>query len=404
MLMRMAWRNIWRNPRRSLITLSAMTFSLTLMIVATNLIEGMNRQLVGYAADRSLGHMQAHAEGYYRDKGLHDTLPLSILDRFEGSPFRAAPRAYAYGLASLGQQSAGVQVRGIDPQQERTVTELWKHVLDGRYLRPEEEKAVLLGRKIAKTLDARPGSEVALITQAADGSLGNDLYTVVGVLKTLDEATDRSAVIMSLQDFADLLVLHGRIHEVAIRTPDAVEVERYKPEVVSLLQGEGCEIRTWKEIAPALRDALALNKAWTTIMLLIVFSIASLGILNTMLMAVFERMYEIGLMLAVGLKPLRLVRLILSETLMLAGISGCLGLGLGLLWSWRLKVKGWDLTGLFGEGFEYTGFAIENVLRAALWPQGMLQCMGIMIVVSVLAGLYPSVKAARLKPVEVMRR
>jgi len=403
MLMRMAWRNIWRNPRRSLITLSAMTFSLTLMIVATNLIEGMNRQMVGYAADRSLGHMQAHAEGYYEDKGLHDTLPLAILERFGEGEFRAAPRAYTFGLASLGEKSAGVRIQGIDPQQEREVTELWKHLLQGRYLLPGEAKAVILGRKIAKTLNARPGSEIALITQAADGSLGNDLYQVVGVLKTLDDATDRTTVIMPLTDFAELLVLPGRIHEVAIRTPNAIEVDLYKPRVVSLLAGENCEVRTWKEIAPALKDSLALNEAWTTIMLLIVFSIASLGILNTMLMAVFERMYELGLMLAVGLKPARLVRLILAETLMLAAISEVLGLGLGLLWSWRLKVKGWDLTGLFGEGFEYTGFAFENVLRAAFWPEGMLRCMGIMLLISGLAGLYPSVKAARLKPVEVMR-
>jgi ABC-type lipoprotein release transport system permease subunit len=380
-----------------------MTFSLTLMIVATNLIEGMSRQMVGYAADRSLGHMQAHAKGYYEDKGLHDTLPLSILDRFGESEFRASPRAYAFGLASLGEQSAGVRIQGIDPQQERQVTELWKHLFQGRYFLPGEAKAVILGRKIGKTLNARPGSEIALITQAADGSLGNDLYRVVGVLKTLDDATDRTTVIMPLADFAELLVLPGRIHEVAIRTPNAIEVDIYRPRVASLLEGEDCEVRTWKEIAPALKDALALNEAWTTIMLLIVFSIASLGILNTMLMAVFERMYEIGLMLAVGLKPARLVGLILAETLILAGISEGLGLGLGLLWSWRLKVKGWDLTGLFGEGFEYTGFAIENVLRAAFWPEGMLQCMGIMLIISGLAGLYPSVKAARLKPVEVMR-
>ncbi len=403
MLVRMAWRNIWRNPRRSLITLSAMTFSLTLMIVATNLMEGMNRQMVGYAADRSLGHIQAHAKGYYKNRDLHETLPLSILHRLDGSPFRGAPRAYAFGLASLGEQSAGVQIRGIDPKREREVTDLEKHMLLGRFFRAGEEKVVVLGRKIAKTLNAGLGSEIALITQAADGSLGNDLYRVVGVLKTLDDATDRTAVIMSLADFAELLVLPGRIHEVAIRTPDAMEVDRFKPEVASLLEGTGCELRTWKEIAPALKDALALNQAWTTIMLVIVFSIASLGILNTMLMAVFERMYELGLMLAVGLKPVRLVGLIFMETMMLAGISEGLGLGLGLLWSWRLVVKGWDLTGLFGEGFEYTGFAIENVLRAALWPAGMLQCVGIMLVISALAALYPSVKAARLKPVEVMR-
>ena len=219
----------------------------------------------------------------------------------------------------------------------------------------------------------------------------------------MDDATDRTAVIMSLADFAELLVLPGRIHEVAVRTPDAMEVDRYKPQVAALFKGTGCELRTWKEIAPALKDALALNQAWTTIMLVIVFSIASLGILNTMLMAVFERMYELGLMLAVGLKPVRLVGLIFMETMMLAGISEVLGLGLGLLWSWRLAVKGWDLTGLFGEGFEYTGFAFENVLRAALWPAGMLQCVGIMLVIAGLAALYPSLKAARLKPVEVMR-
>jgi putative ABC transport system permease protein len=403
MLVRMAWRNIWRNPRRSLITLSAMTFSLTLMIVATNLMEGMNRQMVGYAADRSLGHIQAHAKGYYKDRDLHETLPLSILHRLDGSPFRGAPRAYAFGLASLGEQSAGVQIRGIDPEREREVTDLWKHMLLGRFLRPGEKKVVVLGRKIAKTLNAGPGSEIALITQAADGSLGNDLYRVVGVLKTVDDATDRTAVIMSLADFAELLVLPGRIHEVAVRTPDAMEVDRYKPQVAALFKGTGCELRTWKEIAPALKDALALNQAWTTIMLVIVFSIASLGILNTMLMAVFERMYELGLMLAVGLKPVRLVGLIFMETMMLAGISEVLGLGLGLLWSWRLAVKGWDLTGLFGEGFEYTGFAFENVLRAVLWPAGMLQCVGIMLVIAGLAALYPSLKAARLKPVEVMR-
>jgi ABC-type lipoprotein release transport system permease subunit len=184
MLIRMAWRNIWRNPRRSLITLCAMTFSLTLMIVATNVMEGMNRQMVGYAADRSLGHVQAHAEGYYKDRGLHDTLPFSILELFNEGAFRVAPRAYAFGLASLGEQSAGVQIRGIDPAREREVTDVWKHMLQGRYFRPGEEKVVVLGRKIAKTLNAKPGSEIALITQAADGSLGNDLYRVVGVLKT----------------------------------------------------------------------------------------------------------------------------------------------------------------------------------------------------------------------------
>ena len=404
MLFRMAWRNIWRNPRRSLITLCAMTFSLTLMIVAVNLMEGMKQQMVGYAADRSLGHIQVHAEGYYKDRVLHDTLPLAILERFAGSGFPAAPRAYAFGLASLGEASAGVRIRGIDPGREREVTDLWRHMLEGRYFRPEDEKALVLGRRIARTLNARPGSEIALVTQAADGSLGHDLFRVVGVLKSLDETTDRTTVILSLADFAELLVLPDRIHEVAVRTPDATQAERYRGRVVSLLDTAGCEVRTWKEIAPALKEALALNDVWTTIMLLIVFTLASLGILNTMLMAVFERMVELGLMLAVGLKPFRLVRLILLETLMLAGIGGASGLGLGLLWSRRLAVRGLDLTGFFGDGFEYTGFAFENVLRAALWPEGMAQCMGIMLLVSFLAGLYPSLKAARLKPVEVMRR
>jgi ABC-type lipoprotein release transport system permease subunit len=347
--------------------------------------------------------MQAHVKGYYKDRGLHDTLPLSILELFNQGEFRVAPRAYAFGLASLGEQSAGVRIRGIDPAREREVTDLWKHMLQGRYFRPGEEKVVILGRKIAKTLNAQPGSEIALITQAADGSLGNDLYRVVGVLKTLDDVTDRTTVIMSLADFSELVVLPGRIHEVAVRTPNAIKVDDYKRRVASLLEGTGCELRTWKEIAPALKDALALHKGWTTIMLVVVFSIASLGILNTMLMAVFERMYELGLMMALGLKPVRLVRLILMETLMLAGVSEVLGLGLGLLWSWRLAVKGWDLRGLFGEGFEYTGFAFDNVLRAAIWPEGVLRCAVVMVVISCLAALYPALKSARLKPVEVMR-
>ncbi len=276
-------------------------------------------------------------------------------------------------------------------------------MLRGRFLEPGDGKVVVLGRKIARSLQARVGDRIAVITQAADGSLGNDLYRVVGILKSLDEVTDRSGVLMPLKAFAELLVLPGRIHEVALRTPDAERVDRYKPRILSLLQGVPCEVRTWREIAPALSEALSMSRFWTTIMLTIVFSIACLGILNTMLMAVFERMHEIGLMLAVGLKPARMVGLIFAETLMLIGMSEALGLGLGLLWSWRLMVRGWDLTGLFGEGFEYTGFAFDNVLHAAISAGGMVQCMGILLVIAAAAGLYPAVKAARLKPVEVMQ-
>ncbi|MEW6442597.1 MAG: ABC transporter permease [bacterium] len=402
-LARMAWRNLWRNPRRSLITIAAMSLSLTLMIVSISLVEGMNRQMIRYAADRSLGHIQVHAPQYFKDRGLYENLPASILDRFDGSTFQAAPRAYAYGLASMGEKSAGVQIRGLAPERERRVTDLWKHMLEGRFLEPGDRKAVLVGRRIAKTLDVRLGSEIALITQAADGSLGNDLYRVVGILKALDEATDRTAVIMPLQEFAELLVLPGRIHEVAVRTPDAEHPGRYQPQVGRLLEGIPCDVRTWREIAPALSDALALNKTWTYIVLAIVFAIACLGVVNTMLMAVFERMYELGLMLAIGLKPLRLVRVVLLETLLLAGVSEVSGTGLGLLWSWRLAVKGWDLTGLFGETFEFTGFAFDNILRAAILPADVLYCMGLLLAISALAGLYPSVKSARLKPVQAMR-
>ncbi len=403
-LVRMAWRNLWRNPRRTFITLFSMIFGLTMMIVGYALMDGMLDQMVHYATLLGTGHVQVHHPEYLEDHSLYDTMPATpetIAAASRAGP--ATPRIFATALVSSGKQSTGGQLWGIDPDMERDVTELHLHLSEGRWLAPEAREQVVLGKNIARTLSVGPGDEIIVLTQAADGSLGNNIYTVSGVFKSIGEAIDRGGVFMHLDDLSSLLVLDGKIHEIAVRLDDPEKLDQARQIIQNELDPVKYSVEDWKQLFPELSEYLRISSSSMWIMLLVIFAVAGLGIVNTQLMALFERTREIGIMRALGLGPLSVAGLILIETIFLALISAAAGGVVGSLWSLHLEKVGWDISWM-GGSFDFIGVAFDPHMYATLTLDAVLQCVAIMFIVVLVVTLYPLFRATRISPVDAIGR
>ena len=399
--LRIAWRNLWRNSRRTGITLVAMILSTAILIITYALMLGMMKQMEHSVTDITVGQVQLHQKNYLRERSLYDTIDNweEILASAHRKGIAAAPRAFGFGLLSSGNKSAGVQFWGIDPLLEQQVGDMAKYMLQGEYLARRSSMQVVLGRKLARTLNADVGTELVAVVQASDGSLGNELLYVQGILKSVGENLDRSVALIYQEDFASLFVFPGQFHEIALNsrgvmTPDEVAA------AISASAGAN-EVRTWRQLLPGVSDMLNTSSGATMIFLVIFFLAAGLGVLNTLLMATYERIPEFGLLKAIGTSPWRILRDVSAEALILGILSSIIGGIIGVLVSLYLQYYPIDLSA-FGEGFNTSGVVISAQWGATLTFRGIVWPIVIMWLVSVLAALYPAIKAARLDPVRAL--
>jgi ABC-type lipoprotein release transport system permease subunit len=428
-LIPLAWRNLWRNRTRSLLTAGGMVVGLTLMIAYLALIEGMFRQMVGFATQVTVGNLQVHRQEFIDNQDLYAVLPVALMEQLEGTtPYRYAPRAYAAGLASAGDHSSGAMLRGIDPEREARVTELHRRIRLGRFSlegagqafprgkggEPVPVYPVVIGFNLAKNLGLEPGGEIVLITQAADGSIGNGLFQVRGVLNSLDPAFDRMGVLMSLEAFNSLMVLGDGVHELAVAIPDPDAQAEAKVQIVATVRhwpglaalesdgGGPVRTRTWQEINPALHDMIVSSQGAIYIVAGIVFVIAAMGILNTLLMAVYERRHELGILRALGMGRAALMGMVMLEAFFLACFGALVGTLSGVALAWYLQVEGWDYSRWLPEGLDMMGVVVDPIFRAYLRPEHIWMGVAMMFGTALLAALLPSWRTARLDPTRVL--
>lgn len=399
--LRIAWRNLLRNRRRTLVTLSAVALTSAFLIWSLALMEGFRLQMLRSATRLVTGDAQVHAEGYRKDRSFYTALPDpdAVLAAAARAGVLAAPRSFGFGLVSSGNKSAGASYWGVDPQAERAAFELCDEVMRGRYLEDNALPEVVIGRKLAKSLHADVGSELVAVVQAADGSLGNELLTVVGVLKGVGEEIDRGAVMMTRARFDELFAAGGRVHQIALNGQG-----RPAEEVVAALTGlpKGSVVETWRELMPTLSDMENLTSASIWLFAVVFFLAAGLGVLNTMLMATHDRVREFGVLKALGATPWRIVRDVATEGFLLALVASSAGALVGCAAALHSQLVGIDLT-LFGGGeFSFSGIAFNSLWRAELRAQDVVSAVVTMWVICVVASLYPALKVARLDPARAM--
>lgn len=401
-ILQYAWRNLWRNTRRTAITLAAVGLNTAVLIASYSLMDGLVVHTISNATNLVVGEAQIHTPKYLSGGSFYESLvdPVRVLWEVRERKIAAAPRSYGYGLVACGTKSAGALFWGVDPATERATFDLPAHMASGRFLPEEPQQGVVLGKKLARSLNATVGSEIVVVVQAADGSLGNELYTVTGILKAAGESIDRTAAILHHVDFAELFVSGGRVHEIALNSKGRLPLDD-----LAALASEAApraEVKTWRQLMPALSDVVNLFDAAIWIFGVIFFLAAGLGVTNTMLMATFERIREFGIIKALGATPWRILRDVASEAMVLGLASTVLGTFLGLAGSYYLQEAGLD-TSFFARGYSVAGIAFDPVWRAVVSLKTVLMPVVVMWIICVIASIYPAALAARLDPVRAIQ-
>jgi ABC-type lipoprotein release transport system permease subunit len=405
MLLRLALRNIWRNRRRSLLTLSAMVVSSSLLILALGVFSGMLADILASATEQYQGHLVVNRAGYQDDRDLYDAFAppadLQAILRRNPAVLGASPRLRAFGLVSHDRDTYPAELLGIHPQAESQVTTLAQHLEAGAWLDPADADGALLGRGLAARLDVGPGDELVFVTQAADGSIGNDLLRVSGIFATGDRSHDNSLVMVNLPWLQRVMVLPGEIHEVAVRLADPMRAG----EIAAALAKElppPLVARGWETLLPEMKEAIASFDVSRMIIVIILYLATGLGILNTFFMSVLERTREFGILMAIGMRPWRIRAMVLLETLAMGVLALVAGVGLGLLMSLYMARYGIDLSGVLTP-ITYAGGTLPPRLHAVLEVSNLVIPALLLLVVCLLAGYLPANRAAKLRPVEAIR-
>jgi len=400
-LHRMAWRNLWRNPRRSLVTTAAMTLALWVMVLYSGMIEGYWRGMEAGIVDFEVGDVQVHAPRYVDNPSIHAKIPDpgAVLARLDAEGLPATARLLAGGLAAAGDQSAGVSLRGIDVARDARVLRIDTAIASGAWLDPADPGGVVVGARLAHALSLSLGSQLVLVSQAADGSLANDLYHVRGVLKIVADATDRTAVFMTEGAFRTLMVVPTGAHELIVRRPSGRSLDTVAAQVKSA--AAGLSVRTWKQLMPTVAGMLEQTRSMVFIIFFVVYVAVAILVLNTMLMAVFERIRELGVWKALGASPMLVLGLILLECALQTAVAVVVGLTAALPVMVYLSRVGIDV-GALG-GMAVMGHAMPPIWYG-VYSASSVTGPVIMLVTMVLLGVsVPAVKAALIQPVSAMR-
>ncbi len=397
----MAWRNVWRNRRRSLVTVAAMSLALFVMIQYSGLVEGYLAGMERNILELELGDMQVFAEGYADNPSIYTRIqePDTLVSRFHEAGYRAAARLLAGGLAAAGETSAGVTLRGIHVKEDAGVSRIHEHILEGAWLDPADPGGVVLGRRLAHTLAVKAGGEIVVLTQGADGSIANDIYTVLGILKNMGEGVDRTGIFMTAHAFRELMVLPEGAHQILLRRPAGQSLEDAAEGARTLTPG--LDTRTWRQLVPTLATMLDSVHSVMYTMFLIFYISVGIVILNAMLMAVFERIREFGVLKALGVGPGGVLGLIFTESMIQTGLALIIGGFCSIPVSWYLATHGINLSGL--GGIAISGIAWDPVWRSAIKTGTITRPVWTLVAVVVVAVIYPSLKAAMIRPMEAIR-
>jgi ABC-type lipoprotein release transport system permease subunit len=367
----------------------------------------MFAQFFDVLVGQNLGHVQVHHVDYPGKQSMYDTVEDgdALLAKIEETAGVNAATGRLFGFALLGgedEAAEGARLIGVHPARETAVTHIADRVESGAWLAEKPAATVVLGEGLAKSLHAKVGTELVVMTQGSDGMPGSTLLTVTGVVRTGSTVIDKGGAFVHLADLQELLVLPGQLHEVLLTARDTGEIDAVSVAVDALREGD--LVRTWYDASPQTADLMAMQDASAGIMFAIIFAVASLGVLNTMLMAVFERTRELGVMRAIGLKRRQLMALVLTESALLGVMSVTGGVVVGGLLDLYLVLVGVDFSTGSGQGVSSMGVTLDPIIFGVVRAGPVVAIAVMVLLVCVLAAVWPAMRAARLEPVEAMRQ
>lgn len=401
MLARIAWRNVWRNKSRSGVVIGSMIMGIWALSFGGGFMQSFLISYIASSIKHETSNVQIHHPEFTKDFDIRFTIPdpAGIIRNLEqnSSIKYICSRSIVNGMISSPHQASGVEIVGIDPESEARVTELDSLISDGDYFKSISSNPLLIGEKLAENLNVKVGSKVVLTFQDADGNITAARFRVTGILHATSIPINESTAFVMKEDLNNLLNTSDAVHEIAFTTVTGTNDQELAGELA--VQFPRLKVAYWGEISPGLIFMKQWMGASLKMLIIIIMAALAFGIVNTMLMAVLERIRELGVLMALGMGRKRLFLMIMIETIFLSIAGGPLGLLVGYLTISYLGRTGIDLT-KYSEGLESFGY--DSILYPTLTVTDYLQIVVGVLVTACLASIYPAWKAVRLEPVDAI--
>ncbi|MGI9273033.1 MAG: ABC transporter permease [Woeseiaceae bacterium] len=402
-LFRLAWRNLWRNHRRTAIMLGAIVIGTWAMIFMTALTRGMVTDVLEDGINALPGHVQVHHPEFRDDPSVANLLPITdseLTTRFSAAGLAGwAARVRVPAIVTSEYDSRGVTLLGIDAEHERGLTFVDYEEVDGRFLESVDDTGIVIGRKLARTLNTEVGKRVVLMSQDPDNDIADRGFRVVGVFSASVSAFEDQFIFAGKKTVQDMLRIGDQVSELFVVGDDYRNVEDAFEKTVSLVDGNVI-VQRWYDLDAYLGSMLKVMDGFMFIWIVVIFLALSFGLVNTLVMAVFERVREIGLMLALGMRPSNILGQIIVESLMLLAIG--LGVGTFLAWAAIQPIKdGIDLS-IVGDGLDMWG--MSSVLVPQLTLNDVVLANVTVLVLGFFASLSPAWRASRYEPIEAITK
>ncbi|MGS0824982.1 ABC transporter permease [Shewanella sp. 0m-8] len=405
----LAWRSLWQHKRRTWLTIGAMIFCNTLLVLMITIQAGTYPMMIENTLRIFSSQLQINQQGYLDSpelrKRIIDSNELITKIEQQFPALDVIPRSHGFLLAASDQRSVGMLVNGVMPDKERLASIIPQQIISGHYLMATDQRQIVLGERLAKNLQVKVGDELTVMGSTMEGGFAADVLAVVGVFKTGINEVDRSSAQISMATFQRIFAMPNQVSIVSINAPSMSKVSLYQEQLQSLLATlvhteAKLTVHNWQQLNPGIKQGIEADLSSAIIMYAVLVLLVILGVMNTQLMAVLERTKEFGIMLAIGSKPSRLFTQVIIETLMMGMIGMLLGALLGGLIAAYFSLVGITLPGMGDIGAQ---FGIGDRIYPLLSPLSVLAGPVVVCIGSVLVAIYPAFKTLGLEPISAMQ-
>lgn len=404
MYLKMAWLNIWRNKRRTLITTASVFFAVLLAIVMRSVTSGVYENMIHNIVSYSSGYLQIHQKGYWEEQSIDNSFEDNeqLMETLHRHPevIHLTPRLETFALASFKDKTKGVLILGIDPEMEKAVNNLHEKIIQGEYLASKKDTSIVLGEGLAKQLKLKVNDTLVLLGQGYHASSAAAKFKVKGIIKLGSPDLNNSIVYMPIHQSQLMYGADNRLTAISIMLKRTTNLKDFKSLIGNELDTSQYEIMTWKEMMPEMDQFIEADSAGHYIIIGVLYVIISFGLFGTLLMMAFERTREFGILIAIGMKKQLLAGILLLESLLIS-LLGCLMGSIGgiLVVKWFTKYPVY-FTGELKEIYE--NYGIEPIIYFSGSKRIFMIQTSIVLILTLLLAFYPGLKVMRLKPVEAL--
>ena len=403
MLIPISWKNIWRNKVRSLVVIIAIALGITAGVFSTAFMKGMMDQRISSVIKTEISNIQIHQPGFRENPEIEEfmtdaislTEKIKIIDHVKG----ASKRIVIQSMVASSETASGVKITGINPNDEKNVTNIHEKLVAGKYFEGVKRNPVVIGKKLAKKLNVKVRSKVVITLQDMDKNIIGGAFRVAGIYETANSTFDEANIYVRDSDLSRLANLNPEVgHEIAVLVDDNKTTEMVADQIKKLAPGK--EVLTWMQISPEMQYVTQVMDMYMYIFIIIILLALLFGIINTMLMVVLERIKEIGMLMAIGMNRLRIFGMIMLETILLTLTGGVVGVIIGTAISKYFETHIIDIS-IWAEGSTQLGYGTQ--VNTSLDTQMIITVTFMVFVTGVIAALYPAWKALRNDPAEALR-